>query len=454
MINTNLLNRRDFTKWALRLALPIMIQNLISTLVSSADTVMLGYVSQTAMSASSLANQFFFLLECIYYGLVTGTSVLVSQYWGRKDTVTIEKIMGIAVRISLAVSIVFTLITTFFAGNVMRIFTDSPETVELGTRYLRIIGISFVFIAFSQIYLSTQRSIEKVVFPSVTYAVSLCVNVILNATFIFGLFGMPRLGVVGVAIGTVTARAVEALMCVVHSLSAKEVKFRFRYLFIKERLLTKDFFTVSLPAIANDLIWGLASSMFSVIMGHMGDDIVAANSVAAMVVNIGAIACRGFANATTIVIGKTIGEDNIEGVKVYSKRMLGLTLAVSVAGCAVILALRPFIVSFYSDKLTETATMYLGSMMIMTTWRLIGEAVNTCFICGCFRGGGDTKFGMIMDTVFMWGVALPLMAAARYIFKLPAMWVYFVMCLDEFEKMPVIIHHYRKFRWMKNITRG
>ena len=453
-MRNQLLSRSDFNKWALRLAVPIMIQNLISTLVSSADTVMLGYVSQTAMSASSLANQFFFILECIYYGLVTGTSVLVSQYWGRKDTVSIEKIMGIAVRISLAVSVLFTLVTTFFARPVMMFFTESPETVELGTQYLRIIGISFVFMAFSQIYLSSLRSIEKVVFPSVTYAVSLCVNVFLNATFIFGLFGMPKMGVIGVAIGTVTARVVEALMCVIHSLCSREIRFRVRYIFTREKLLTGDFFKVSLPAIGNDLIWSLAASMFAVIMGHMGDDMVAANSVAQMVVNIGAIACRGFANATTIVVGKTIGEDNLEATKVYSKRMLLLTIAVSLAGCVVILALRPFIVNFYSDKLTETATEYLGYMMIMTTWRLVGEGINTCLICGCFRGGGDTKFGMIMDTVFMWGVALPLMAAAAYIFKLPAMWVYFVMCLDEFEKMPVVFAHYKKYNWMKNITRG
>lgn len=457
--NNGLLNKSDFTKWALRLAMPIMIQNLISTLVSSADTVMLGYVSQTAMSASSLANQFFFVLDCIYYGLITGTSVLVSQYWGKKDTDSIERIMGLAIRFSVGVSLAFTLLTTFAATPIMRIFTDSEETVAAGASYLRILGISFAFMGFSRIYLSALRSIEKVTLPTVTYIISLCVNVLMNATFIFGLFGAPKLGVVGVAIGTVTARIVEAVICIIHtavshsSRSGSTIRFRLKYCFTRDKLLTKDYLSVSLPATGNDLIWALASSMFAVIMGHMGDDMVAANAVASMVVNIGAIACRGFANATTIIVGKTLGEDNMEATKVYSGRMLRITIYVSLLGCGVILLLRPVIINLYTGKLTETALTYLGYMMIMTTWRLVGEGINTCLICGCFRGGGDSKFGMVIDTIFMWLVALPLMAAAEYIFHLPAMWVYLVMTLDEFEKMPVVVAHYRKFNWMKNITR-
>ena len=448
-----LLNKRDFTGWALKLAFPIMIQNLISTLVNSADTIMLGFVSQTAMSASSLANQFTFVLICIYYGLETGTSVLVSQYWGKKDIKAIEKVTGIAVRWSLAFSLIFFAAAFFFPEYIMTFFSSSKETILEGSRYLRVLSFSFLFMSFSQIYLSTLRSVESVVFPTITYIVSLCVNIFLNATFIFGFFGMPKMGIVGVAIGTVAARAVETLMCIVHSFFCKKLKFRIRYVFEKAGILGKDFLKVSFPAMGNDLIWGLASSMFSVILGHMGDDIVAANAVANMLVNVGAIACRGFANATTIIVGKTLGENNYEATKVYAVRMLKLTVFVSLLGCGVILLLRPFALSFYSDKLTETAINYLGIMMIMTTWRLVGEGINTSLICGCFRGGGDTKFGLITDTVFMWLVALPLMAIAAYVLKLPAMWVYFVMTLDEIEKLPVVLIHFRKYQWLNNITR-
>ena len=447
------LDKKQFLLYAIQLAFPIMIQNLISTLVNSADTIMLGYVSQTAMAASSLANQYTFVLFCFYYGLSAGTSVLCAQYWGKGDKQTVERILGLASRVVILISLIFFSISFFFPGAVMRLFTSSPETIHEGIRYLRVLSFSFIFMGFSQIFVSALRSVGKVVFPSVIYVVSLLVNVLLNAAFIFGLFGLPKLGVIGVALGTVSARVVEAVMCIVYSAVSRDVKIKLENLFRPSGVLFKDFIKISAPAVINDLVWGLAASTFTAILGHIGDDMVAANAVAVMVVNMGAIVCRGFANATTIIVSQTLGENRMEDAKVYAGRMLRLTFVVSLLGCGVILAIRPLMLRFYSDKLTPTALSYLGILMIMTTWRLVGEAVNTCLICGCFRGGGDSKFGMILDIIFMWGVAVPLMAVAAYVLKLPPIWVYFVMTLDELEKMPFIFIHYFKHKWMKNITR-
>lgn len=447
------LDKKQFLLYAIQLAFPIMIQNLISTLVNSADTIMLGYVSQTAMAASSLANQYTFVLFCFYYGLSAGTSVLCAQYWGKGDKQTVERILGLASRVVILISLIFFSISFFFPGAVMRLFTSSPETIHEGIRYLRVLSFSFIFMGFAQIFVSALRSVGKVVFPSVIYVVSLLVNVLLNATFIFGLFGLPKLGVIGVALGTVSARVVEAVMCIVYSAVSRDVKIKLENLFRPSGVLFKDFIKISAPAVINDLVWGLAASTFTAILGHIGDDMVAANAVAVMVVNMGAIVCRGFANATTIIVSQTLGENRMEDAKVYAGRMLRLTFVVSLLGCGVILAIRPLMLRFYSDKLTPTALSYLGILMIMTTWRLVGEAVNTCLICGCFRGGGDSKFGMILDIIFMWGVAVPLMAVAAYVLKLPPIWVYFVMTLDELEKMPFIFIHYFKHKWMKNITR-
>lgn len=447
------LDKKQFLLYAIQLAFPIMIQNLISTLVNSADTIMLGYVSQTAMAASSLANQYTFVLFCFYYGLSAGTSVLCAQYWGKGDKQTVERILGLASRVVILISLIFFSISFFFPGAIMRLFTSSPETIHEGIRYLRVLSFSFIFMGFAQIFVSALRSVGKVVFPSVIYVVSLLVNVLLNATFIFGLFGLPKLGVIGVALGTVSARVVEAVMCIVYSAVSRDVKIKLENLFRSSGVLFKDFIKISAPAVINDLVWGLAASTFTAILGHIGDDMVAANAVAVMVVNMGAIVCRGFANATTIIVSQTLGENRMEDAKVYAGRMLRLTFVVSLLGCGVILAIRPLMLRFYSDKLTPTALSYLGILMIMTTWRLVGEAVNTCLICGCFRGGGDSKFGMILDIIFMWGVAVPLMAVAAYVLKLPPIWVYFVMTLDELEKMPFIFIHYFKHKWMKNITR-
>ena len=409
------LEKKQFLLYAIQLAFPIMIQNLISTLVNSADTIMLGYVSQTAMAASSLANQYTFVLFCFYYGLSAGTSVLCAQYWGKGDKQTVERILGLASRAVILISLIFFSISFFFPGAIMRLFTSSPETIHEGIRYLRVLSFSFIFMGFSQIFVSALRSVGKVVFPSVIYVVSLLVNVLLNATFIFGLFGLPKLGVIGVALGTVSARVVEAVMCIVYSAVSRDVKIKLENLFRSSGVLFKDFIKISAPAVINDLVWGVAASTFTAILGHIGDDMVAANAVAVMVVNMGAIVCRGFANATTIIVSQTLGENRMEDTKVYASRMLRLTFVVSLLGCGVILAIRPLMLRFYSDKLTPTALSYLGILMIMTTWRLVGEAVNTCLICGCFRGGGDSKFGMILDTIFMWGVAVPLMAVAAYV---------------------------------------
>lgn len=446
------MNTKELYKVALKLALPLMIQNLINTLVNTADTIMLGYVGQTAMAASSLANQYTFVLQCIFFGMATATSVMCAQYYGKGDLGTIERVIGLAARFSLIFSLLFTVISFVFPDMIMMLFTGSPETVAIGAQYLRILSLSFVFMAIAEVYISALRSVGKVVFPSFVAIVSLCVNIFLNAAFIFGLFGLPKMGVTGVAIGTVVARIVQAVLCLIYAARC-EIKFRIKYVFARAGVLTQDFIKICLPSIGNDLVWSLATTVFTVILGHMGDDIVAANAVAVMVVDIGAIAERGFANATTIVIGQTLGANLIEKTKEYAKKLVLLTAYVAAAGCLIIVALRPVIMNFYSDKLTQTAVAYLGSMMFMTTYRMIGEGINTCIICGCFRGGGDTKYGLYMDMVMMWLVAIPLMVIAAYVLRLPPIWVYFIMTLDEIEKMPFIFIHFKKYEWLKNITR-
>lgn len=453
MVPPEMVNGGQFFKMAVTIAMPIMIQNLISTLVSTADTVMLGYVSQDAMAASSLANQVYTVLWMTLNGLITGGCVMASQYWGKKDYDTIERVMGLTVRFAFAISLLFFIVAFGFSDSVMRLFTSEENIIYEGAHYLRIVSFSYLFMGFSQIYLSIQRSIERVILPTVTYIVSLAVNVLLNATFIFGLFHMPKLGLAGVAIGTVTARFVECLICAVHSGYTDRVKFRVKYVFAKSGILFGDFMKLSLPSLINDVAWSLAFSMYSVILGHLGSDVVAANAIANMVLNIGAIVTRGFANATTVIVGKTIGENNILAAKIYAKRMVRLTAFFCVLGGALIIGIRPFVMSVYAGKLTQSAVSYLGAMLIMQSYHLLGEGLNTCWICGCFRGGGDAKTGMIIDCLSMWLAAVPLMAIAAFVLKLPVEAVYFVMCLDEFEKMIPVYIHYRKYNWLTNITR-
>lgn len=449
----NIMPLKSFIWMATTLSFPIMVQNLIATLVNTADTLMLGFVGQTAMSASSLANEVYTILWMTLNGFATGASVLGAQYWGKKDIVTIEKVLGLAIKFSCLSAAIFSIIAISIPKPVMSLFTNDPAIIEEGAVYLRIIAISYVFSAFSMAYFSILRSMEKVVLPSIVFVCSLCINVAVNGTFIFGLFGLPKLGLVGVAIGTVAARVFEAITCIIHAIFNKEVKIKIAYLFSSTKLLLSDFMKISMPALINDVAWGLSSAVFLGIFGHMGSDAVAANAVVVMIVNIGAITCRGFANATTIIIGKVLGQDQKDVAKVYARRMLIITFIVSALGGVVIILMRPLAIAIYQDKLTERAIYYLGIMLIMSSYRLIGEGLNTCWICGCFRGGGDAKFGMIVDTLCIWLMAVPFTAIAAYVFKLPVVWVYFVMCLDEYEKMIPVYIHYKRYNWLNNITR-
>ncbi len=216
----------SFYRNMLRLALPIVIQNLITTAVSSADVIMLGWVSQTALSAGSLASQIMFILNLVYSGISSGIGMLAAQYWGKKDTRTIEEIMGIGMRLSIPVSFFFFVMACFFPQVLMMIFTSEQELIRAGIPYLRIVGVSYLFMSISQVYLCTMRSIERVVFATFTNASALLLNILLNAVFIFGLLGAPRMGIMGVALATTIARGVELLLCMADACRFQVLRFR------------------------------------------------------------------------------------------------------------------------------------------------------------------------------------------------------------------------------------
>ena len=446
-----MLNKKDFLKYASTLAFPIMLQNLIGTLVNVADTVMLGYVSQTAMSASSLANQYTFILFCLYYGMATGTSVLCAQYWGKGDKKTVEKILGLAERISLIVSLVFFVISFSMPTTIMKIFTNSPDTIAAGSEYLKVISFSFMFMGFSQVFMSALRSVGKIMLPSVTYIVSLCVNVLCNASFIFGLFGVPQMGATGVAIATAVSRSAELAACVVVSAFSRDVKLSLAYMFAKNQALYTDFIKMSLPALGNDVSWSVAFSMYSVILGHLGTDAVAANSIVSVVRNIGTVFCFSVASAGSILLGSMMGKGDLEKSKLHALKTLKATVIAGAVGGMIVLAVTPFVLEFAT--LNDKAMHYLKYMLFINAYYIMGAAVNSVLIAGVFRAGGDTKFGLVCDTIDMWLYAVPLGFIATFILKLPVMWVYFLLCTDEFAKWPWVIHHYRSGKWAQNITR-
>lgn len=441
----------DFYRQMFKLAIPIIIQNLLSAAVNSSDVIMLNYVGQSAISAVSLAANYSNILFMVYYGLGTGASLLCAQYFGKKNMQAIHAVEGIALRFSLAISALVALAAFTMPQRMLLLFTSDQELIAIGSSYIRIMGITYLCWGVTEIYLAILRSIGRVTISMTLNMLAFGLNILLNAVFIFGLFGAPKLGVTGVAIATASSRLIQLVACVIVSLLSKDVKLNPAYMFIRSKTLLNDFIHLSLPALGNDLSWSVAFSMYSVILGHLGTEAVAANSLVTVVRNVGSVFCFAIASAGTILLGRVMGQGELEKSKSYASRMLKMTVVAGAVGGVIVLAVTPFVLRFAS--LNDMAMHYLKYMLLINSYYIMGSAVNTALIAGVFRAGGDTKFGLICDTIDMWVYAVPLGFFAAFVLKLPVLWVYFLLCTDEFVKWPWVIRHYRKGEWAKNITR-
>ncbi len=445
------LTKDRFYSQIVKLVIPIVIQNLLSAAVNSADVVMLNYVGQSSISAVSLAANYAGVLFMIYYGLGTGASMLSAQYWGKGDIQPIRVIQGIALRFSLLITLCFSAFAFFAPQLMMKLFTNDAELIAIGAGYLRVMSVTYLCWGVVEIYLASLRSIGRVTVSMVLNVMAFSLNIFLNAVFIFGLFGAPKLGATGVAIATALSRIIELIGCIVVSLFSQDIRLNPGYMFLRNRVLFQDFIRLSLPALLNDLAWSVAFSMYSVILGHMGSDAVAANSLVVVVRNFGTVLCFGTASAGGILLGNVMGEGDMERAKEYASKLMKLTVITGAIGGLLVLCATPFVLHF--AKLSETAMHYLKYMLLINTYYIMGTAVNTTLIAGVFRAGGDSRFGLICDTIDMWGYAVPLGFLAAFVLKLPVLWVYFLLCTDEFVKWPWVIRHYRSQKWLKNITR-
>lgn len=443
--------QENYNRQIIKLAIPIIIQNLLSAAVNSADVIMLNYVSQSAISAVSLAANYSSVLYMVYYGLGTGASLLCAQYFGKKNIRAIHTVEGIALRFSLLISLIVSIATFTVPQYMMQLFTSDPELITIGASYLRIMGVAYICWSISEIYLSVLRSVGRVTISMALNILAFALNIFLNAVFIFGLFGAPKLGATGVALATAISRTVQLIGCIVVSVVSKNVKLNPAYIFVRNKALFQDFIRLSLPALGNDLSWSIGFSMYSIILGHLGSDVVAANSLVTVVRNIGSVFCFAIASAGTILLGKIMGQGKLQEAKICASRMLRLTVVAGAIGGVIVLAATPFVMQFAS--LDDSAMHYLKYMLLINSYYIMGSAVNTTLIAGVFRAGGDTKFGLICDTIDMWVYGAPLGFIAAFVLKLPVMWVYFLLCTDEFVKWPWVFRHYHKGTWARNITR-
>lgn len=443
----------DFYRKIFKLVIPIVIQNILSAAISSADVLMLNYTTQESISAVSLASQYANILFSVFFGLGTGVTMLCAQYYGKGDMHAIEIIQGIALRFSMISGTLFCLAALTIPTLMMRVFTPDPTLISIGATYLRYMSIAYFSWGIIEVYMSVLRSCGHVAVCTFLGTITFIVNILLNATFIFGLFGAPKLGAMGVAIATSTSRLLQLLGCFIISFLRKDIKLNFAAMFTKNPVLLQDFIKLSLPALGNDVIWGLAFSTYSAIIGRLGSDAVAANSFVVIARNFGTILCFGIASAGTILLGNTLGENLLDKARDDAKRLMKLTVISGLIGGIIILIGSPFLLQYASRSLNETALHYLKVMLYINSYYVMGAAVNTTLIAGVFRAGGDSRFGFICDTIDMWCYAVPLGFLSAFVFKLPVLVVYFLLCTDEFVKWPWVFKHYKSEKWLKNITR-
>ncbi|MBP5378942.1 MAG: MATE family efflux transporter [Ruminococcus sp.] len=431
---------------------PIAFQYFMMSLVSASDAFMLGFLDQDSLSASSLAGQVAFVFSLFFMAFISGCNVLAAQYWGKEDHQTVEKVLAMTMRYSLLVGALFTLGALFFPQHIMRIFTNDPELVRLGGVYLRTVALSYILGGFSQTYFGIMKVCDCAGLSSLIGSLSVVFNIIANGLLIFGIGPFPEMGIAGAALATVLARAFECVFILAVMLRGKCPPLRVGMMFrLNEPALHKDYVKYTIPILLNQLGWGGGVTMYSVIMGRLGSDAVAANSIASIVRSMIASLCWGIAAGVGIILGGMLGRNETEEAKKAGGKFVRLSLLIGAGSGVVILAVTPIILRVIT--LNEQAQYYLKFMMFMAAYYIIGNALNSTVISGIFPSGGDTRFGMICDIVTLWCVVVPMGMIAAFWLKLPVLAVAFILTLDEFVKIPAVYKHYMKYKWVKNITR-
>lgn len=435
----------------LHLAFPMAIQSLLTSVVNASDAVMLGALSQNEMAAVSLAGQIAFVHMLFLSSCMIGQSAMAAQYWGKKDKQAVEEITAIAATASAVCSLIFALLALIFPQALMSLYTSDPNLIRSGAIYLRVVSPSYLFLGFSQIYLCTMKNTDRVLKSSIFGTVPVVMNVILNAFFIFGLAGLPKMGIAGAALATVLSRLTELILAAIENGKKRVVRLRLSYMIHIPQKQAKAYFRYTKPVLGNMIAWGGAMTMYSVIMGHLGSDAVAASAAAGIVKNIAGCASSGLGAGTGIIIGNLLGAGKLEEAKKAGTRIMHMSLAVGAVSGALI-ALTSFMLPFLPLNLTDPAMQFLKIMLIVCGINMVGKTANSTLISGIFTAGGDTRFGFLADLINLWGVILPIAFISAFLFKLPAWLVYCLMNLDEFTKMPFEYRHYRKYGWVTDIT--
>jgi len=436
----------------MRLVVPIAVQNFMLALVSATDAIMLGRLDQQSMASVSQAGNVQFFLNLLVTGFSIGVGIMAAQYWGKEDGKSIEKIAPAGLKIILVLGGLVTLGALFVPTAIMSVLTSDESLIPLGASYLRVVAPSYFLCGITQVYFALLKNTDHTAESSIISSVAVIANILLNAVFIFGLLGLPAMGIQGAALATVIARLIELILAAAVTKRKGNVQLRWKGLLEKaDKLLYQDFLRYTMPVIGASLVWGIAYMSYSVVLGHMNGDAVAANSIVAVVKNLISCLIRGVGGGAGIMIGNLLGANLLDKAKSYGARLTKLAIVVGIGTAVALAMLTPAIMNI--TQLTPKAAEYLKVMIAFTSFNIAAQSVNHVVLDGIFGAGGDARFDMNTNIIFMWCICVPLSLMAAFWWNLPAPVVFCLCNMDEIIKLPVVFRHYRKYIWLRNITR-
>ena len=447
----NALEKKKFNKELMTLAIPLALQNLLNALVGASDALMLGRLTQDAIAAVSLANQISFVMSLFNGAVIGAVSVLIAQYWGKKDYLNAKRFLGMAVRYVAAISFVFFLLAFTIPEKLMAIFTPETELIRIGAGYLRIVSFSYLFAGISQCFLMMMKVSGFAKMSVWISAVTVIVDMSVDFFLIYGIGPFPRLEANGSAYSTIAVEAIALIWCLIWAQKRKEVRQDRKTLFFFSKDYEKDAWKIIPGMLASSLSWGLSMTMHSFILGHLGSDATAANSVTSVAQQLIQCLTQGLSAGAGIMIGGLLGQNLLEKAKEYGARFWKVSLWSGLVNIGLICIVGPLVYFFY--VLEPQAKSYLIQMLIFSALYMFAYAYNTIITCGVFPAGGDSKYDAISVFFATWCFAIPLALLACFVFRWPVMVVYALMCLDEIVKVPFIHRRYNRYLWVNNLTR-
>lgn len=445
-----LVKDKAFYKKVAAISIPIALQGLITTGVNMMDTVMVGAVGETQLSAVSLANQFITIFHIFCMGIGMGASVLVSRYYGMNDKSSLKKTVSIMLRLCLFLSLLFCIATALLPRMIMKIYTVEEDIITLGIEYLRYSVLTYFLLGLSLTCTIVLRNVGQVKIPLYTSIGAFFVNVGANYVFIFGKFGAPRMEVAGAAVGTLIARIFEfAIICGYLFFKDKEIGFRIKDIFKPVGNLWKEYIRISIPVLVSDGILALGNNSVAMVIGRLGESFVAANAVTAVAQQLSSVMIQGFSQAGSIITGYTLGEGDREKAHRQGYSFLVIGMIFGVVAALIITVISAPLISVYNLS-QETQTL-ARELMLSISIIIFFQATNSIMTKGVLRGGGDTKVLMLADNIFLWVASIPLGILAGFVLHLPAFWIYFALKIDQVLKAFWCIIRLRSGKWIKKI---